>query len=116
MAQLEIRNLTFKYPGAGKPVLDNLSLSVRAGEFAVLTGRTGSGKTTLLKIIKKISPPTASFPARFYTPGYRIAKLTDECRPGKSATSFRTRKTRSLATMFGASLPSGWKISAFPMI
>lgn len=57
MAQLEIRNLTFKYPGAGKPVLDNLSLSVRAGEFAVLTGRTGSGKTTLLKIIKKDIAP-----------------------------------------------------------
>jgi energy-coupling factor transporter ATP-binding protein EcfA2 len=57
MAQLEIRNLTFKYPGAGKPVLDNLSLSVRAGEFVVLTGRTGSGKTTLLKIIKKDIAP-----------------------------------------------------------
>ena len=57
MAQLEIRNLTFKYPESVKPVLDNLSLSVRAGEFAVLTGRTGSGKTTLLKIIKKDIAP-----------------------------------------------------------
>ena len=57
MAQLEIRNLKFKYPNNNKLILNNLSLVLKRGEFVVLTGSTGSGKTTLLKMIKKELAP-----------------------------------------------------------
>ena len=116
MAQLEIRNLTFKYPGAGKPVLDNLSLSVRAGEFVVLTGRTGSGKTTLLKIIKKDIAPYGELSGEILYAGIPYREIDGRMSAGEIGYVFQNPETRSLATMFGASLPSGWKISAFPMI
>jgi putative ABC transport system ATP-binding protein len=47
------REITYRYEvdPARPPVLDNISLSVAAGEFVILTGPSGSGKTTLLTLI-----------------------------------------------------------------
>src|SRR5271155_4216448 len=46
---LEIRNLSVSVQG--KPILDNLSLSVNAGEVAAIMGPNGSGKSTLAYVI-----------------------------------------------------------------
>lgn len=57
MEILNVKNLKFKYPKAGKPVIDDVSFKVNEGEFVVLCGPTGSGKSTLLKLLKpEISP------------------------------------------------------------
>ena len=66
MAQLEIRNLNFRYPDAAAFVLKDLSFKLETGEFAVLTGRTGSGKTTLLKLIKRKSLRTGKLRGIIY--------------------------------------------------
>ena len=52
---LEIRNLTFAYDG--RPVLRNISLSIRHGETIGIVGRTGSGKSTLLSLITRTFEP-----------------------------------------------------------
>ncbi len=48
---IEIKNLSFKYPESTKNVIENLSLIVREGENIALIGGTGSGKSTLIKLL-----------------------------------------------------------------
>jgi osmoprotectant transport system ATP-binding protein len=54
---LEIRNVS--YAIGGRPILRDVSLTVREGETVVLLGRSGSGKTTLLKAINGLVQPTS---------------------------------------------------------
>ncbi|MDQ4033530.1 MAG: ABC transporter ATP-binding protein/permease [Actinomycetota bacterium] len=55
--EVELREVTFCYPGSGQPALDRVSLRIAAGETVALVGATGAGKSTLIKLI-----------ARFYDP------------------------------------------------
>ena len=54
MAHIEIENLTFSYPSAGRPSLSDVSLTIRRGEYVVLCGKSGSGKTTLVSLITRL--------------------------------------------------------------
>ena len=57
MPAIEVRNLSFAYPGADAAVLEGLDWSVPQGAFALLVGGTGSGKSTLLSLLKpEIAP------------------------------------------------------------
>ena len=49
---IEVRGLSFAYPGADAAVLEGLDWSVPQGAFALLVGGTGSGKSTLLSLLK----------------------------------------------------------------
>ena len=55
MAVVEVSNVTFAY--ADRPVVEEVSLDVAAGEFLGLVGPNGSGKTTLLKLIIGLHRP-----------------------------------------------------------
>lgn len=54
---IQFHNITKRYTG-GFEALNNVSLSLKAGEMAFLTGHSGAGKSTLLKIISLIEKPT----------------------------------------------------------
>lgn len=56
--KLELRDLSFTYPGSGKSVLSNINLTVRPGEKLALLGLNGAGKTTLVKLICGFYHPT----------------------------------------------------------
>ena len=56
MALVEFRDVSYEI--AGRPILQEVSLSVEAGETLVLLGRSGSGKTTALKMINGMLFPT----------------------------------------------------------
>jgi ATP-binding cassette subfamily B protein len=53
-AQLELRNVTFQYPGAADPVLRDVSLSAGPGRTLAVIGATGAGKTTLVNLIARL--------------------------------------------------------------
>jgi multiple sugar transport system ATP-binding protein len=59
MASVTLRRLTKAYHSGGTPVLDQLSLDVRDGEFFVLLGPSACGKTTLLRCIAGLEEPSA---------------------------------------------------------
>ncbi|WP_018991840.1 lipid A export permease/ATP-binding protein MsbA [Aromatoleum toluclasticum] len=51
--RLEVRDLSFRYPGTDRPVLDGISFSVEPGQMVALVGRSGSGKSTLANLIPR---------------------------------------------------------------
>jgi len=51
---LEMRNVSFTYPGTEKKILDNVSLTIHAGTKYALVGENGSGKSTLIKLLLRL--------------------------------------------------------------
>ena len=56
---VEVRGLSFTYPGAREPVLRDVDLSVRHGHATAVVGRIGCGKSTLLRLMARLYEPPA---------------------------------------------------------
>lgn len=55
--KVEIKNISFAYPGKEQNVLKNISFEFQAGKSYCLTGKNGSGKSTLLHLIAGLYQP-----------------------------------------------------------
>lgn len=55
---VELREATFRYPGAEDPVVCDVSFTATAGQTTAIIGSTGSGKTTLLSLIPRLFDAT----------------------------------------------------------
>ncbi|MEG0832523.1 MAG: energy-coupling factor transporter ATPase [Oscillospiraceae bacterium] len=56
---IDLENVSFKYSGSSKSVLEDISLGVKKGEFLAVLGYNGSGKSTLAKLMNGILLPSA---------------------------------------------------------
>ena len=54
---VELRGVTYAYPGAGRPALHGFELDVRPGETVALVGPSGAGKSTLARLLVRFSDP-----------------------------------------------------------
>jgi ATP-binding cassette, subfamily B, bacterial len=58
LRDLRAEGVRFRYPGADRDALDDVSISIGAGEVIALVGENGSGKTTLAKLLSGLFAPT----------------------------------------------------------
>ena len=55
---VEFQNVTFTYPGADEPVIQNITFETHPGEITAIIGRTGCGKSSILKLIPRLYDAT----------------------------------------------------------
>lgn len=55
--RIELNNISFKYEDSDRMILDNLSLTIRPGQYVAIVGKTGCGKSTLLRIMLGFETP-----------------------------------------------------------
>ncbi len=56
MGIVEVKNLSYTYPNASKPAIEDISISINPGEFVLLTGPSGCGKTTFCRALNGLIP------------------------------------------------------------
>lgn len=52
--EIEIKNLTFQYPGSEKIVLREINMHIKNGQTVAFVGKTGCGKSTVAKLLVKM--------------------------------------------------------------
>jgi len=57
-AKIEFNDVSFRYSSTDPWVLQNVNLTIEAGEFVALTGISGGGKTTMMKLMLGLYAPT----------------------------------------------------------
>lgn len=58
MQTLTLQNVTFSYEGQERPALEDINMTIRAGEKIAIVGHNGSGKSTLVKLLLRLYDPT----------------------------------------------------------
>jgi ATP-binding cassette subfamily B protein len=54
---IELRDVSFTYPGTEEPVLEHVDLSIPAGATVAIVGENGAGKSTLIKLLCRFYDP-----------------------------------------------------------
>ena len=57
--EINLKNVSFAYPGCSEPALRQISLRIRSGETVALVGENGAGKTTLVKLLARLYDPNS---------------------------------------------------------
>jgi ATP-binding cassette subfamily B protein len=87
---IQLQNITFRYPGSDRPILDNFNLTLPAGKIVAIVGDNGAGKSTLVKLL-----------CRFYDPEVGSIRLD-----GTDIRDFSAVELRRLITvLFQSPLP-----------
>ena len=83
---IEIRNLSFTYPGSDHPVLKNINLTIKPYEKIALVGYNGAGKTTLTNLLLRLYEPTEG---GIYIGGKNIKDVTLESHKDRFSAVFQ---------------------------
>lgn len=58
VGEVEFKSVSFRYPDAAKPVLEDISFTAKKGETVAFIGSTGSGKSTLINLVPRFFDAT----------------------------------------------------------
>lgn len=75
MEILTVENLSFAYSGCSENAIDNISFSLKKGDFVTLCGATGSGKSTLLRLLKQEIAPLGKKSGKILFQGIPLQSL-----------------------------------------
>ena len=78
MELLRFEGVGFTYPEAEQKALDELTFSMREGEFLVVCGASGCGKTTLLRMAKPQMQPAGKFDGNIYYKNKPLQELNEQ--------------------------------------
>jgi ATP-binding cassette subfamily B protein len=81
--QIVARNLSYTYPGATKPALQNVNFKIEPGETVAIVGSIGSGKSTLANALPRLLDIE---PGQLFLDGYDITQI--ELRDLRSAIAY----------------------------
>jgi len=83
---IELRNLSFAYPGTDLPVLTGVELSLPAGSTVALVGDNGAGKTTLVKLLAGLYEPSGG---QILVDGADLAGINRQAWRGRVTAAFQ---------------------------
>ena len=83
MELFKIQNLTFTYPEQDDPVLRNVTMELRQGDFAVLAGPSGCGKSTMLRQLKTVLAPHGTKEGRILFNGIPLDEVDNRTQAAK---------------------------------
>lgn len=87
--EIECKNVTYSYPLADTPAIENLNLKIEKGKLYGVVGKNGSGKTTLCSIM------------RGFAPSFYKGKIQGEVLiQGKPLTSYEDQISRKIGYVF----------------
>ena len=71
-------HVSYTYPGADDPAVDDVSLSINEGEIVLITGPSGAGKTTLCSMLNRIVPESygGDISGKIFIEGADISQYT----------------------------------------
>lgn len=92
---IDLRDLSFRYPGTERTVLSSITLTLPAGATVAIVGENGSGKTTLVKLLLGLYTPTSG---SIFADGVPLASIAHE--------SWRERCTAAFQDFARFSLPA----------
>lgn len=104
---VDIRGVTFQYPGAEKPALKDVSLTIQVGERVAMVGPNGAGKSTLIKLLASLETLQEG---EITIHGHRVG----ECRhrvayvPQRGDVDWRFPVTVHQVVMMGRYVHVGW--------
>jgi ATP-binding cassette subfamily B protein len=70
---VELDGITFRYPGASRPALTDVSLRAQPGEIVAIVGPSGAGKSTIAKLLLRLHDPNRG---RLRLDGHDLRELT----------------------------------------
>ncbi|EIZ2421972.1 ABC transporter ATP-binding protein [Listeria monocytogenes] len=99
-AKLSFENVTFRYEGAEKPVIEDITFEANAGETVAIIGSTGAGKSTLINMIP-----------RFYDVESGVVKINgiDVCEMDQSSLRQKIGLVPQKAVLFTGTIASNMR-------